>query len=116
MWEHIFNDEASFDADLERGYKWLFLGTAMGLCSWAGSVAVGELLAEILGFYDGYDTKTADWDGKRTSEGYWVDGFYWFIQLVATMFVAGNIIEGGYYVGYLILKLKFIDQWEPSKP
>lgn len=117
MWEHIFNDEASFDGQEERGYKWLFMGASMGLCSWAGSVAVAELLEKILGFYDTYNNLALDWDSKLTNIPYWVDGFFWFVQWFATMWVAGQVIEGSYYVGYSILKLKFIDEWEPiNKP
>merc|ERR1712167_79485 len=114
MWEHISNDEASFDADVERGYKWIMLGVAMGACNWAAAVAVAELLIEVLGFFDAYNTKATDWDAKITDESLWIDGFFWFVQLAATMWVAGMVGEGSYYVGYDMLKLKFVDEWEPS--
>jgi len=114
MWEHVFNDEASMDADLERGYKWLMLGVSMGVVSWGASVAVAELLDNVLQFFDNFNPKTADWDSKLTSEALWIDGFFWVVQLAATLFVAGLTTEGAYYVGYGILGLKFIDEYEPT--
>jgi len=112
MWEHVMNDEAAMDADLERGYKWLMLGTAMGVCSWGAAVAVAELLDNVLSFFDNFNPRVADWDNNLTSEALWVDGFFWFIQLGATLFVAGMTQEGAYSVGYEILGLQFIDNYE----
>lgn len=53
-----------------KGYKFLALGFVIGIGAWISGLALGDSCAELLGFFDNYDTKTeASVDGTRDSDG-----------------------------------------------
>merc|ERR1712159_431583 len=46
MWKKIYESED--DISVEKGYKWLFMGMSMAVGAWAGSVALADLMSNIV--------------------------------------------------------------------
>ena len=107
MWKKIYESED--DISVEKGYKWLFMGMSMAVGAWAGSVALADLMSNIVSFFNAYTTKTFyDTDGNMSNTALFIDLFYHVIEVFATMFVASLISAGTHYVGYIVLNLQYI--------
>jgi len=90
------------------GYKFLALGFIIGIGAWISGLALGDSCAELLGFFDNYNTKqegtangasSADADG--TSITY--DLTYHLVTTMYTYFVVSAIAVGGYIFGFVFL-------------
>lgn len=88
------------------GYKFLALGFIIGIGAWISGLALGDSCAELLGFFDNYNTKqegskdgTVDADG--TSITY--DLSYHLVTTMYTYFVVSAIAVGGYIFGFVFL-------------
>ena len=88
------------------GYKFLALGFVIGIGAWISGLALGDSAAELLGFFDNYNTKqegthdgTVDPDG--TSITY--DLTYHIVTTMYTYFVVSAIAVGGYIFGFMFL-------------
>lgn len=89
-----------------KGYKFLALGFVIGIGAWISGLALGDSCAELLGFFDNYDTKTeASVDGTRDSDGTSItyDLTYHVITTIYTYFVVSAIALGGYIFGFVFL-------------
>lgn len=107
MWKKIYESED--DISVEKGYKWLFMGVSMAVGAWAGSVALADLMDNILSFFNAYQTKThTDWDGNMSDNALIIDFFYHTVEVMATVFVASLISAGTHYVGYIVLNLNYL--------
>ena len=89
-----------------QGYKFLALGFVIGIGAWISGLALGDSCAELLGFFDNYNTKqegskdgTVDPDG--TSITY--DLTYHVVTTMYTYFVVSAIAVGGYIFGFVFL-------------
>lgn len=107
MWKKIFENED--DISIEKGYKWLFMGMSMAIGAWAGSVALAETQKNILAFFNGYITKTyRDKNGDVSDWAFIVDLTLHTIEVFAAMLVCSLISAGTHYVGYIVLNLEYL--------
>ena len=107
MWKKIFATED--DISVEKGYKWFFMGVSMAIGAWAGSVALGDLMENVLSFFNSYTTKTYfDSDGNMSNYAMLVDLFYHTMEVFSFVFVASLISAGTHYVGYIVLNLQYV--------
>ena len=93
-----------------HGYKFLALGFIIGIGAWISGLALGDSCAELLGFFDNYNTKTeatvvngstSTRDADGTSLTY--DLTYHVITTLYTYFVVSAIAVGGYVFGFVFL-------------
>jgi len=81
----------------------------MAIGAWAGSVALGSLMTNILSLFNAYTTKTYfDIDGNMSNEAMIIDLFIHMMEVGATLFVASLISGGTHYVGYIVLNLSYV--------
>jgi len=107
MWKKIFENED--DISVEKGYKWFFMGASMAIGGWAGSVALGDLMENVLSFFNAYQTKTFnDSDGNMSNEAMIYDLFYHTMEVAAFVMAASLISAGTHYVGYVVLNLEYV--------
>jgi len=107
MWKKIYQNED--DISVEKGYKWFFMGVSMAVGAWAGSVALGDLMENILSFFNAYQTKTyVDSDGNMSNTAMIYDLFYHTMEVGAFVGAASLISAGTHYVGYVVLNLEYI--------
>lgn len=88
------------------GYKFLALGFVIGIGAWISGLALGDSAAELLGFFDNYNTKSEGVNGgttdpKGTSLTY--DLVYHFVTCAYTYFTVSAIAVGGYIFGFMFL-------------
>jgi hypothetical protein len=93
-----------------HGYKFLTLGFIIGIGAWISGLALGDSCAELLGFFDNYNTKTEGTDdgltsGTRDPDGTSIvyDLTYHVITTMYTYFVVSAIAVGAYIFGFIFL-------------
>ena len=91
-----------------QGYKFLALGFIIGIGAWISGLALGDSCAELLGFFDNYNTKlegTGLKENKADTEGTALlyDLSYHVVTTMYTYFVVSAIAVGGYIFGFMFL-------------
>jgi hypothetical protein len=93
-----------------HGYKFLALGFIIGIGAWISGLALGDSCAELLGFFDNYNTKTEGTNdgtgsGTRDADGTSLtyDLTYHVITTMYTYFVVSAIAVGAYVFGFVFL-------------
>ena len=89
-----------------QGYKFLALGFIIGIGAWISGLALGDSAAELLGFFDNYNTKQeGSVDGDRDPDGTSItyDLSYHLVTTMYTYFVVSAIAVGGYVFGFVFL-------------
>merc|ERR1712096_343692 len=89
-----------------QGYKFLALGFVIGIGAWISGLALGDSAAELLGFFDNYNTKieayvNGDKDPDGTSLTY--DLTYHIVTTCYTYMTVSAIAVGGYIFGFIFL-------------
>merc|ERR1711907_309135 len=114
LWERYEAMEAAgTTVTIVQGYKYLALGSVIGIGAWISGLALGDSANELLGFFDNYADKTKneacpkdssdpdDCDPDGTAIEY--DLLFHFITLLFSYMTISAIAVGGYIFGYIYL-------------
>merc|ERR1712167_492531 len=110
LWERYEVLEAAGQTiTIVQGYKYLALGMVIGIGAWISGLALGDSAAELLGFFDNYDSKTkteaTDKDGNVDPDGTAIqyDLAFHFVTLLFSYLTISAIAIGAYVFGFIYL-------------
>lgn len=103
------------------GYKFLALGFIIGIGAWISGLALGDSCAELLGFFDNYNTKqegTANNASQQDADGTSItyDLSYHLVTLAYYYVVSSAIWLGGIIMGFVYMLPKYEEYDCPVNP
>merc|ERR1711998_614501 len=110
LWERYEAMEAAGQTlTIVQGYKYLALGCVIGIGAWISGLSLGDSAAELLGFFNNYNTKTrteaSDGSGNFDPDGTAIqyDLAFHFITLLFSYMTISAIAIGAYVFGFIYL-------------